>query len=79
VQEGTSLTAAEEPEEEAPAEDEEVDDETRAMQAMMGFGGFGTTKVSWEPSREADSRAARSRATTLARSRSTRSVLGAST
>lgn len=40
-------TPAEEPEEEtAPAEEEEIDDETRAMQAMMGFGGFGTTKVS---------------------------------
>ncbi|BEI96550.1 hypothetical protein CcaverHIS631_0201390 [Cutaneotrichosporon cavernicola] len=35
---------AEEPEEEAPAENADVDDETRAMQAMMGFGGFGTTK-----------------------------------
>ncbi|GMK56237.1 hypothetical protein CspeluHIS016_0300770 [Cutaneotrichosporon spelunceum] len=35
---------AEEPEEEAAAEDADIDDETRAMQAMMGFGGFGTTK-----------------------------------
>lgn len=72
------LMAVEEPEEEAPPEDEDVDDETRAMQAMMGFGGFGTTKVSHRRGR-ADSRAPRLKETMWGHPRSTRSVLGAST